>query len=51
MAHEVVKTLPVTEDGPVVKDQIIRLTSRKALQAELPDIRLVEYRDPETGKG
>ena len=50
MTHEVVKTLPVAEDGPVVKDQIIRLTSRKAVQAELPDIRRVEYRDPETGK-
>ena len=34
-----------------MKDQIIRLTSRKALQAESPDIRRVEYRDPTTGKG
>jgi hypothetical protein len=50
MVHEVVKTLPVPEDGPVLQDQIIRLTSRKALQAELPEIRRVEYRDPETGK-
>ena len=36
MVHEVVKTLPVAQDSPVLKDQIIRLTSRKALQAELP---------------
>jgi IS4 transposase len=50
MVHEVVKTLPAPEDGPVLNDQIIRLTSRKALQAELPEIRRVEYRDPETGK-
>jgi len=50
MVYEVVKTLPSPEDGPVMKDQIIRLTSRKALQAELPEIRRVEYRDPETGK-
>ena len=50
MVHEAVKTLPVPEDGPVVRDQIIRLTSRKALQSELPEIRRVEYRDPETGK-
>lgn len=50
MVHEVVKTLPVAQDSPVLKDQIIRLTSRKALQAELPEIRRVEYRDPETGK-
>jgi hypothetical protein len=50
MAYEAVKTLPVPEDGPVLKDQIIRLTSRKALQAALPEIRRVEYRDPETGK-
>jgi hypothetical protein len=50
MVHEVVKTSPVPEDGPVVRDQIIRLTSRKALQADLPEIRRVEYRDPETGK-
>jgi hypothetical protein len=50
MVHEVVKSLPTPEDGPVLNDQIIRLTSRKALQAELPEIRRVEYRDPETGK-
>jgi hypothetical protein len=50
MVHEVVKTAPVPEEGPILKDQIIRLTSRKALQAELPKIRRVEYRDPETGK-
>jgi hypothetical protein len=50
MVHEVVKTSPVPEDGPVLQDQIIRLTSRKALQADLPEIRRVEYRDPETGK-
>jgi len=50
MVHEVVKTLRVPEDGPVLKDQIIRLTSYTALQAELPEIRRVEYRDPETGK-
>ena len=34
----------------MVKDQIIRRTSPKALQAESRDIRRVEYRDPETGK-
>jgi len=50
MIHEVVKTLPTPEDGPVLKDQIIRLTSGKALQAALPEIRRVEYRDSETGK-
>jgi hypothetical protein len=50
MVHEAVKTLPFPEEGPILKDQIIRLTSRKALQAELPEIRRVEYRDPETGK-
>jgi len=50
MVHEVVKTSPTPEHGPILKDQIIRLTSRKALQAELPEIRRVEYRDPETGK-
>ena len=50
MVHEVVKTSPVPEDGPVLKDQIIRLATHKALQAELPEIRRVEYRDPETGK-
>ena len=31
MVHEVVRTLPVPEDGPVLQDQIIRLASRKAL--------------------
>lgn len=50
MTHDVVKTLPVAQDGPVLKDQIIRLSSRKALQAELPEIRRVEYRDTETGQ-
>lgn len=35
MVHEVVKTLPVVENGPVLQDQIIRLTSRKALEAEM----------------
>ena len=50
MVHEVVKTLPTPEEGPVLRDQIIRLTSVKALQAELPEIRRVEYRDSETGK-
>jgi IS4 transposase len=33
-----------------LNDQIICLTSRKTLPTELPDIRRVEYRDPETGK-
>jgi putative transposase len=50
MVHEAVKTLPVPEGGPVLWEQIIRLTSYTALQAELPEIRRVEYREPETGK-
>ncbi len=50
MVHEVVKTLPVPDKGLVLKDQIIRLTSRKTLQAELPEIRRLAYRDPETVK-
>lgn len=33
-----------------MKDRTIRLTSRKVLQAELPETRRVAYRDPETGK-
>ncbi len=50
IVDEVVKALLLAEDSPVLKDQIIRLTSRKALQTELPQIRRVEYRDPETGR-
>ena len=50
MAHKIVKTSQTGEHGPVLRDQIIRLASRKALQAQLPEIRRVEYRDPETGR-
>ena len=50
MVHTVVKTSLVPEDGPVMKEQINRLTSRMAFQAELPEVRRVEYRGPETDK-
>lgn len=50
MVHEVVKTLPLPEDGHVLTEPVIRLTSRKALQAELPNILRIECRNSEIGK-
>jgi putative transposase len=50
MRYEVVQTREVADGGNVISDQVVRLTSRKARDAGVPDIRRIEYRDPETGK-
>ena len=50
MCHEVVRELPVTPGGPVVRDQIVRLTNRQARKAGAYDIRRVEYLDEQEGK-
>ena len=50
MLHEVVKTRPVAAGSPVISDQIVRLSNKRARQAGAYDIRRVEYRDPETDK-
>ena len=50
MLYDVVKTMPTAEDGAVIRDQIVRLTNKRARQAGAYDIRRVEYRDPENGK-
>jgi len=50
MLYEVIKTQAVAEGGPIISDQIVRLSNKRARQAGAYDIRRVEYRDPETGK-
>ncbi len=50
MKYEVVKSFPVREGSGVISDQRIRLSSAKALKANLPDIRRVEYVDADTDK-
>ncbi len=50
MQYEVVKARPVATGGPVISDQIVRLSNKRARQAGAYDIRRVEYRDPETDK-
>ncbi len=50
MRYEVVQTREVADDGNVISDQVVRLTNKKAREAGVPDIRRVEYRDPESGK-
>ena len=50
MRYEVVQPREVADGGNVISDQIVRLTNKKAREAGVPDIRRIEYRDPETGK-
>ena len=50
MQYEVITTRPVAESDPVVSDQIVRLSNKRARQAGAYDVRRVEYRDPESGK-
>ena len=50
MRYEVVQAREVADGGNVISDQIVRLINKKARDAGVPDIRRIEYRDPETGK-
>lgn len=50
MQYEVVKTCPVAEGGPVVSDQIVRLSNKRARQAGAYDVRRVEYQDAKSDK-
>ena len=50
MSYEVVKTRPVDPASPVIRDQIVHLSSNRARRAGVYDIRRVEYRDPESAK-
>ena len=50
MRYEVVAPREVADGGNVISDQIVRLTNKKAREAGVPDIRRIEYLDPETGK-
>ena len=50
MLYEVVKTRQVTGGGNVIRDEIVRLSNKRARRAGAYDIRRVEYRDPETDK-
>jgi putative transposase len=50
MQYEVVKTCPVAEGGPVVSDQIVRLSNKRARQAGAHDVRRVEYQDAKSDK-
>jgi len=50
MKYEVTKEFAVKEGTGVISDQLIRLTSAKALKADLKPIRRVEYMDAETNK-
>jgi putative transposase len=50
MRYEVVQPREVADGGNVISDQIVRLTNKRAREAGVPDIRRIEYRDPETGK-
>ena len=50
MAHERVKTVPVPEEGPVFRNQIIGLASGKTMQGELTKMRRAEIRETGTGK-
>jgi len=50
MLYEVVKTRQVIGGGNVIRDEIVRLSNKRARRARAYAIRRVEYRDPETGK-
>ena len=50
MLYEVVKTLPLAKDSAIIREQIVRLSNKRARQAGAYDIRRVEYRDPDSGK-
>ena len=50
MKYEVVKEFPIKEGTGVISDQLIRLTSARALKAALKPIRLVVYVDADTNK-
>jgi transposase len=48
--YKVIKELPTTNNLQVISDQIIKYTGKKALENNLPAIRLVTYYDPVTQK-
>ena len=48
--YRVVQENPVDNDSPVVADQIIRLSTAYSRKHYPETLRLVHYRDPETGK-
>ena len=48
--YRVIERRSVAQGAPVTSDQIIEYTGKKAQQEQLPPIRRVGYRDPETGK-
>lgn len=50
MRNEVIEDYPVNKQNGVVSDQLICLTSAKAVKANLDAIRRVEYIDADTGK-
>ena len=48
--YRVIERRSVAQGAQVTSDQIIEYTGKKAQQEQLPPIRRVGYRDPETGK-
>lgn len=48
--YRVIERRPVAQGSHVTSDQIIEYTGKKAQEEQLPLIRRVGYRDPETGK-
>lgn len=50
MKYEVLKEFPIKEGTGVISDQLIRLTSARALKAALKPIRRVVYVDADTNK-
>jgi putative transposase len=50
MLYEAVENRLVATDSAVISDKSVRLSSKRARQAGIYDIRRVEYRDTESGK-
>jgi ABC-type transport system substrate-binding protein len=50
MLYEVMQSRQVAGSVNVIRDEILRLSNKRARQAGAYAIRRVEYRDPESGK-
>lgn len=48
--YEVIEERPVPEASAIISDQIVRLSSKQARRDELYDIRMIKYRDPDSGR-
>jgi len=48
--YEIIETLPTSAGNGIVSDQIVRFTGSKAVKSGVPELRLVTFDCPETGK-